>query len=161
MEKLTKLVSISMWYGGPSCVLYWKKRADEVCGLQQKWVTKLLQHMFCPPQYLVHTGECYDHFNIYSIFNHVLHLQGKIIINIWELFYTGSLCHLTHITDRFLSSALSCGSPIHCNVPEYNVPPFYGNKNIWIPHLLKIFDDASLILLCTNAWLRKWQLWLQ
>jgi hypothetical protein len=29
MEKLTKLVSMRMWKGGPSAVLYWKKRADE------------------------------------------------------------------------------------------------------------------------------------
>lgn len=27
MEKLMKLVSTRTWYGGPSCVLYWKKRA--------------------------------------------------------------------------------------------------------------------------------------
>lgn len=83
MEKLTKLVSISTWYGGPSCVLYWKKRADEVCGLQQKWDTKLLQYLFCPTQYLVQTYECNYHFNIYSILNHVPNVQGRIIINIW------------------------------------------------------------------------------
>jgi hypothetical protein len=34
IEKLTKLVSMRIWYGGPSCVLYWKKRAVEACGLQ-------------------------------------------------------------------------------------------------------------------------------
>lgn len=26
-------MSINMWYGGPSCVLYWKNSADEVCGV--------------------------------------------------------------------------------------------------------------------------------
>lgn len=30
-EKFMKLVSIKMWYGGPSCVLYWKNNADEAC----------------------------------------------------------------------------------------------------------------------------------
>lgn len=29
IEKLMKLVSTSTWYGGPSCVLYLKKSADE------------------------------------------------------------------------------------------------------------------------------------
>ena len=31
MEKLIKLVSTRMWYGGPSWVLYWKKRAETAC----------------------------------------------------------------------------------------------------------------------------------
>ena len=30
MEKLMKLVSTKMWKGGPSWVLYWKKRALEL-----------------------------------------------------------------------------------------------------------------------------------
>uniref|UniRef100_A0A2M4D6U6 Putative secreted protein n=1 Tax=Anopheles darlingi TaxID=43151 RepID=A0A2M4D6U6_ANODA len=29
--KLTKFVSTSMWYGGPSCVLYWKNIAELTC----------------------------------------------------------------------------------------------------------------------------------
>lgn len=37
IEKLMKFVSISTWYGGPSCVLYWKNSADEFCVL---WVNK-------------------------------------------------------------------------------------------------------------------------
>ena len=31
IEKLMKLVSTSMWKGGPSWVLYWKNRALELC----------------------------------------------------------------------------------------------------------------------------------
>lgn len=34
MEKLMKLVSTRMWYGGPSCVLYWKNRQDGCWGLR-------------------------------------------------------------------------------------------------------------------------------
>ncbi len=34
MEKLMKFVSTSTWYGGPSAVLYLKKSAEEVLGLQ-------------------------------------------------------------------------------------------------------------------------------
>ncbi len=32
IEKLTKLVSINTWNGGPRAVLYWKKSADETWG---------------------------------------------------------------------------------------------------------------------------------
>jgi hypothetical protein len=137
-----------------------------------------------------------------------------------------------HITDRFLSSALYCGSPIQCRVPEYNVPQIlrlcdcaswqiliikptrrtnfsnlFWNETLHISdsssvhhqefftvhtvmvyvmtvcrqlssrirmelrsimshlfmakkiYLLKISDDASLILTCTsNSWLWHWQL---
>lgn len=34
MEKLMKFVSTSTWYGGPSAVLYLKKSAEDVLGLQ-------------------------------------------------------------------------------------------------------------------------------
>lgn len=36
MEKLIKLVSTRMWYGGPSWVLYWKNRHDGYFVLQEK-----------------------------------------------------------------------------------------------------------------------------
>lgn len=32
IEKFMKFVSTIMWKGGPSCVLYWKNKAEDTCG---------------------------------------------------------------------------------------------------------------------------------
>jgi len=31
-----KFVSIKIWYGGPSCMLYWKNNAEDCCGLKEE-----------------------------------------------------------------------------------------------------------------------------
>ena len=98
MEKLTKLVSTSMWYGGPSCVLYWKNRADEVCGLQQKWDTKLLHRLFCTRQQFIPTGECSHEINIYNRFiNHVPNLLNKMINMAHLVIYIYKVLHVFNL----------------------------------------------------------------